>query len=439
METALCFAAVYVIEALIAWQYFHSIFEQKRKNWQLAACLLVGYSILFVISQYATFWTNTASFFIINVLIMRLFYGTGLKESIFHSFLMTVIMQVTELLVLLVLGSIFEDFNAYQKEFAILVMLAVLSKLLYFILMQICIRLFGNRKEKNTASFAVVFLLCAVPFASMFIILTMVWIGMTTEMSHTAEALMVACSLLLPITNIFIFGAYRYNQDLNQDFYNTRLLLQKEEADTAYFQMLENQYENQRILIHDIRRHLQTIGDLASENGNEPIGDYIDKLQNSPALQSRERICSNRMLNLILARYSDLCKQEGVGFHVDVRDQTVDFINASDMSSLFNNLLSNALEAATGSADAFIELIITRRQNQKITTISLVNSCRQEPKQLKNGDFETSKPDKAMHGVGIKSIRHTIKEYGGSMKMYYQAEDNTFHTMISMEQKKTSA
>ena len=435
MESMLCYAAVYGIEALITWEYFHSVFEIKRKTWQWALALFGTYFVLFVISQaVAIFWINAICFITTNSLLIKLFFDANIKACFFHVILMTVIMNVTELLTLLVLGNVFEDFNAYQKKFGVLILLAVLSKLLYFILMQLCIRLFGKQKEKSNTPGKVVVLLCFVPFVSMVVTLTMIWIGMYTQLSRTAEALMVICSILLAITNIVTFIAYRYNQDLNQRYYDAQLELQKEEADAAYYKMLEEQYKNQRILIHDIRRHLQTIGDLAAERDITPITDYVSRLEKLPALQKRVRICGNPMLNLILSRYIEICRSQGVRLNIDVRDKTVDFINVSDMTALFGNLLQNAVEASANSEEAFIELLVTSNSGRSMTVVSVVNSCAKKPVRRKDGLFVTSKADKNLHGIGLKSIQQTAKKYGGNVKMYYNDEDNTFHSTVTLAQ-----
>lgn len=48
-----------------------------------------------------------------------------------------------------------------------------------------------------------------------------------------------------------------------------QLMLQKE-ADTAeYYEMLLSQYENQNILIHDLKKHLQSIELLNEKGKNE--------------------------------------------------------------------------------------------------------------------------------------------------------------------------
>ena len=50
-------------------------------------------------------------------------------------------------------------------------------------------------------------------------------------------------------------------------------------------------------------------------------------------------------MNSILSRYQKLCQDESIDYDVDVRHETVSSMYKEDITSLFDNLLSNAYEA----------------------------------------------------------------------------------------------
>ena len=56
----------------------------------------------------------------------------------------------------------------------------------------------------------------------------------------------------LLLINILLFTAYQYTQQINEKYRELQLMQQKEKADEEYYTALQEQYENQRILIHDI-------------------------------------------------------------------------------------------------------------------------------------------------------------------------------------------
>lgn len=218
------------------------------------------------------------------------------------------------------------------------------------------------------------------------------------------------------------------------EFTEMQLLLQKEANAAEYYAMLLAQNENQSILIHDMKKHLQSIAILSDKKENDKITAYIGQLMLSSDLKESARLCDHEMLNAILCRYKRRCDSSRISFHADIRHGTIDFIADNDLTSLFCNLLDNAYEAACGIPDAFIEVNTTRKANTPLIIISVVNSCRRNPFAGSQQSLSTTKPDKRGHGFGIKSIRKTIGNYHGDMQMYYNEDTLTFHTVITLKQ-----
>ena len=68
---------------------------------------------------------------------------------------------------------------------------------------------------------------------------------------------MICAGMGLLLINILLFTAYQHTQQINEKYRELQLIQQKEKADEEYYTALQEQYENQRILIHDIRHHLE--------------------------------------------------------------------------------------------------------------------------------------------------------------------------------------
>jgi len=141
-----------------------------------------------------------------------------------------------------------------------------------------------------------------------------------------------------------------------------QLLLQKESDSAQYYEMLLSQHENQSILIHDIKKHLQSINTLNDKMEHDKIREYIHGLMQSSDLKEVSRLCDHEMLNAILARYGHQCLERHIAFHTDIRSGIIDFIADTDITSLFCNLLDNAIEAAGCSPDSFIEISVCKRE-----------------------------------------------------------------------------
>lgn len=253
-------------------------------------------------------------------------------------------------------------------------------------------------------------------------------------LSHTLERLVVLSAVFLLGINLLAFGINQYHLKKNTEFTEMQLLLQKESDSTEYYKMLLMQNENQNILIHDIKKHLQSIHTLNEQKEHDRINAYICQLMLSSDLKENARLCDHEMLNIILCRYKRQCIDKHIAFHADIRCGTIDFLADTDLTSLFCNLLDNAFEAADDIPDSFIEITTYKREKKPFMVITVINSSRKNPFYGHDDRLITSKSDKGRHGFGIKSIRKTVCKYHGDMKMYYSDDTLTFHTVITLKQ-----
>lgn len=312
--------------------------------------------------------------------------------------------------------------------------LACGGKLLYGGYSRLCARLLGKRQgaEKSTAPIAMV--LTGFFLVTLFILLIMIYTSLLTGIKMSMGSFVLAGLLILVLDNLLLFIGYQYSRQMERQNLSDQLMRQKRQDETDYYQALEEQYDHQRVLIHDIRKHLETIRDLAGEQAGGAVVRYVAELESSPALQNRVRFCGNPILNVILSRYGEICKKNGIGFLVDIRDRSVDHLEQNDLTALFGNLLENAVEAAKGGEDPYLELLVDTRPGGALL-VSLVNSCVSPPESDGKGGFLSRKAHRERHGIGLQSISHTVKKYNGTLQQYYEEETKLFHTVILLEKR----
>lgn len=272
-------------------------------------------------------------------------------------------------------------------------------------------------------------LLTCFSMVTLFILLIMVFTVLIVGLPLTAGSIFLTGALILVLENGFIYLGCRISRRMTHRRLSGQLLRQKQLTEENYYQMLEEQYDRQRVLIHDIRKHLGALRDLAGTAGDSAVSRYVRELEDSPALQNRVRICGHPVLDVILCRYQELCQKKGIRFAADVRDRSVDFLSHSDLTALFANLLENAVEAAEGGENASLELFAGSRPGNALV-ISLVNTCAAPPRDDGRGGWQSAKPDPEHHGLGMKSVRAAVKKYGGELRQYYDGETGLFHTVI---------
>lgn len=381
---------------------------------------------------------NVIAFLFANFILIAFLYEISLSSALFHAIFVTLLMGLCELIVSAIDTHINNNFYQSPYYFRNLMILLVFAKQLYFWIMFIISRLSAKTKKQRQKLGREFFMLVLFPLISVWILMTLLAICYYITLSDTLNRMIAASAILLLLSNLVIYGIYAYSEKRNQEFTEMQLQLQKEYDSVSYYKMLLAQDEAQNILIHDIKKHLNSIALLNEQGEQAKISSYITQLISSSDLQTASRVCDHEFLNAILCRYIGACRKQCVSFHTDIRSGTVGFMKENDLTSLFCNLLDNALEAAVKQVNSFIELRVTKKPQAHLTVITMVNSCRTNPFDKSGKRLASTKKDTLRHGYGIKSIKRIVKIYHGEMELYYDDAEKCFHTVIVLKNYKTS-
>lgn len=419
-------------EAVILWQYTSSLFIPSYSGKIRLAFISISYTILFLLSLPGQAWINVIGFFAFNMIILYTMFQLKMLPAFFHSAVLTAIREISEFTVFRIISGFFPHFPLETGNG--LVFYAAFSKIVYFALIYSFIYFLKTKKAEQRQYLHPELLLMPIPVSSVSIMFTFLAIGEASSFAPPVDFMLTICSVFPIMTNLFVFAINQYNQRKSREFTELQLSLQKESDSAEYYELLLSQNENQSILIHDIKKHLQSIKLLNEKGAQDQINAYIRQLLEASDLKEASKICDNEMLNAILCRYQRRCDHKHIIFHADIRSGTVRTICQHDLTSLFCNLLDNAIDAAENIPDSFIELTVRKKENSPFIVIVIINSCQSAPIYDKDGLPLSHKSDNARHGFGIKSIKKVVKQYHGNLQMYYDNDSGTFHTVIALRQ-----
>lgn len=432
MELALIYMLVYFIESIILSYYCVNMFYSRYNKVTAYGFAFLLYAFLFLIRSSTHSYLNLLSFFTINCIYIFFLYYSKWYTALFHAAITTCLMGLSEVIIANFIPNLVYNFFDESEWLKKALILAVFSKFLYFLLVQTIIHICGKTKEQLLNLQKSTLMLAAISLFSIWIIITLMSLCMTIRLPLTLQIFITISALLLLVINFLIFSIYRYNRQKEGEYTAMRLQLQKEYDAVEYYQMLLAEEENKSILLHDIKKHLSTLSLLNQQGAYDKMGVYIENLLASPALQPSVKICDSDLLNAILFRYIRAANEKKISLHADIRSNSLSFLSNDDLTTLFCNLLDNAMDAVLQTEDGSIELCV---QSKTFTVITLTNTCRINPYDA-HGALPTRKADKLHHGYGLKSIARIVEKYCGSMKNYYDRETCTFHTIIMLKNTK---
>lgn len=421
---------VLVSEALIVKTYTGYIFSRKHSKSVEVSAYLFGYVSLFLVYFLINnMFANALAYFIVNAIILHAIYSCGAISAVIHSAILSALMGISEVITSLILSFYSKEYSAYTYRLSVLVAFSIMSKLIYVIFCILSSKIFTPHKVGTYDNHSMLSL-CTLPIASVCIATTIAYVCLSIELPFHLQIAVSICLVILLFANIYTLYIYTNTEKANREILLIKLAMQKDKYDAEYYKMLEEQYDRQRILVHDVKNHMQTINGLAAEGDIEEIQRYINEWGYDKALQKPARYCHNAILNIIVSKVAKDCIENGIAFHCDIRDRSVDFIDDTDISALFGNLLSNAYEAARTSEEKLIEMDIKIKPDQKTTTVKISNSCNEPPTKNEMGLFVSRKVDKEKHGLGQKSIKRIIEKYGGTSETYYDEVEKRFEMVI---------
>lgn len=424
MHNLIFLAFIYFIEALIIYSYTQSIYSSKKSHAISILIVTLSYTLLMIIYKfvYNNEIFNTFLIIGVNILIIFFLYKSSLKSAIFHGFALGISQLLSEFIALYITAAFLktETQNVMDYHFEIA---TIMSKILYFLISRILILL--SIKENKSRSWGKWFGLSLLPISSIMITLAFRIITNKTILQPFESTFLIVSISFLFLVNIIIYLIYERAEKNSQKLIELELINQKNDIDMQYLTLLEKKNETMNVMAHDYKNHVMTISNMSD---SLEIKEYINNMLGEITKYNQIGKTKNRLLDVILSKYTDICNDRGIKFETDIMTDNLSFINSYDISSLFNNILDNAVEAASLSSGRYIHLEVTSSLNSYHKIIA-ANSCDNEPNSEK-GKLITTKINKDIHGFGTKSIRKIVNKYGGEFQWEYNNQSKQFKLII---------
>lgn len=310
--------------------------------------------------------------------------------------------------------------DIYLEKTSFLIIDIVISKTLYYLT---CIIL-SRFVKKEKANIKIPIGLFIYPLIVICNLLVFWSICVETDLSESFQIKLSVLSFALFFSIVVLFLVYQ--RSIKKE--NELLLLQNElnkiETDKTYYDILEKQNQELQIYAHDAKKHLSAIKEL---NDNPIIENYVSTM--SDALKNYNRSCrsGNHLLDVIISKYETECQLKNIQFSFDVKFCNLDFIENYDLVTILGNLFDNAVRAAENTENAFVSLYTHYANTYAVLELS--NSC-STPPVFSDKELFTTKKNKRQHGLGIKSIKNTLKKYSGELEWKYDNTDKVFTAIV---------
>lgn len=292
-----------------------------------------------------------------------------------------------------------------------------LTDFLLFILITTIVHLFNKKYRDLPIKYWVFIVFCyMLSFAVVFVIDTL---SIMAELSNLMIIVIPSAAMIcLNVVLLNIFQGY-------SDSIQLGIMRQIEKNNIENYKILEESEREIHILRHDMKNHIASMRYLLDNNNIDEAKKYLLSMSDTVERKGFSIYTNNTTLDAILNTKSRLAAEKGIKYTVKTNINEILNIDPIDISIILGNALDNAIEGSIETENKFISATIEKKGNE--LTILIYNSS-----PLRNtSDNGSTKSDKKNHGLGIKSIKNTLKKYSGNIITSY--ENNMFITKISMK------
>lgn len=201
------------------------------------------------------------------------------------------------------------------------------------------------------------------------------------------------------------------------------------------------QYERSRESIdlinykyHDLKHQIAV---LREEEDPQKRSAFLDRMEEEIHQYETQNKTGNKVLDAMLTSKNVICDKYGISLNCVADGKLLDFVDVMDLCTILGNALDNAIECEKKIPDREKRLIHMAIFSQKDFLIMRFENYFEGELKLLEGVPQTTKTKKTeFHGYGIKSIRHTVKKYGGAASINVQDQWFELKVLIPIPKKK---
>lgn len=377
----------------------------------LLSTLTFGFKVIVDINSTVTVYINIVMQIILSLAISTMYVGK-LKKKLIICVLFLLLKVLTEVITGLVYGLIIEQsVSSIVYDNSTNLIGLIISNIVTLVILQYFNLHYKKEKINIIQSLQVIIIpLCSITLMVVFSIIIMLE-------RKDIEFVVLLSVLILVFMNIFFYYLLDKLKLQEQDKLENELLKVKSTYYIKQQNDLNKNYEDIRILKHDLKNEMIYIKAQLIENSKESLQKLNEKLDEFIGeTEITHNYSNNPTLNIILNYKLSLMTEKNIPFDIKVNLTDDSVVDDNNIFVVLGNSLDNAIE----NYDTTIKdekLIIRIFDNNTNLYIKISNPYNQELK-FKNGLPITRKQNTKMHGIGLKSIQRIVDNNNGHMRIF---------------------
>lgn len=222
----------------------------------------------------------------------------------------------------------------------------------------------------------------------------------------------------------FNFSVFNYFESFETQIRLAALEQIMEHEDENYRALTES-YEEIRSIKHDLRNQTALLNDLMKQDKYTEAKQHISQLYKTVDRATSLCCTGNAAVDSIINLKGDLARSQGISYMTKIKLAQLSCDTVA-LCRILGNALDNAIEACArvSSGERCVCLMLSSTDDRLLICIENTSPP------VDTEALTTTKENKAVHGIGLQSIRRTVSQMGGNISCTYNEGFFTMNILI---------
>ncbi len=406
---------IYIIVRLLNTIFKKQIYDKRI----LEICAVINVSVMILLDYYVqAVYINLISSFILTFILVCC-YEMKLWKKILTTLGINFLIGLSEIFIALIIGKSNLSFMIKAENSQSLAVF--FSRMVLWIIFVIICRI-ANKDNPNKLPVRIV-ILEIVLFATM--ICEMIFFCTNKKGGIVIESAVLLSSELTVYLMIYL-------QDCLLELYKSKELSSIIEHEKDFYRkeavILQQKTELESQFWHDWNNRMQVLNNIAECENVSALKDFVLKMDNKAKMHKVYSGSGILIVDSIINSKLTDAENQNIEVAASVKIPSDIEVDADDMVVILGNLLDNAIEACE-RVNSHKYIKVSLKYKKGCLFINVRNSFDNVIEQI-NGEYITRKDNKALHGIGLKSVKAIIDKYNGGIKFLTDKDEFNVHVML---------
>ena len=397
-----------------------NIFLKPKESFNLFS-KIVSFIIYFVIGVLTYFW-NFIPYIniilqVILVVIITTYYVGSLKIKLTIACFWTTFRMIIELIIGIIYGILLKT---TLSEAAFNDISNMIISIICTLVTLVIVKSFQLFKWKQELSEKILFIdslqVSIIPICSIIIMYSFIEVALSSYISYW---MVVISLILIALINIFFYYLFDRLRKIEKVKYENELLKNQSQYYIELEKNINATFEKIVTIKHDLKHHLLYLRAKTEENTTEALNEIskqMDLLIGEVLSDNNKIYTKNKNINRILnyKLYSVYKNNIDVDIKVNIREDT--YMDEQSIYIILGNIIDNAATNFNSSESLEKKLLIRIFDDHNNLFIKIRNPYIGKII-FRNGLPITTKENKGMHGIGLKSVKKIVEDKNGYFKI----------------------